>query len=115
MTSPAQAVWERNASRMARQGVGPIRSIPDTELVDVLIRLGVPKFRAVELHWNPEKRLATLELWCLEQDARDGDRDARGKLEVARAMLARQRQEELISDDPTRGHTDLIDPRVLLA
>lgn len=114
MSSPLEVVQLRNQRHSEARGIGPIKSIPDTELVAVMVRQGMPRFRAVEIHWNPEKRLAALMVWNLEQDAADGDRSARERLELTREMLARQRQEELISDDPTRGYDEIFDPRQLL-
>jgi hypothetical protein len=114
MSTPELVIAHRNQTATAARGIGPIKAVPDTELVDVMVRLGMPKFRAVEIHWNPEKRLEALTIWSLEQDARDGDREARQALDLARAMLVRQRQEELVCDDPRRGHDEVFDPRELL-
>lgn len=112
--TPADAIRLRNEQRGRGEGIGPIRDIPDLELVNTLVAHGQPRWSALELTRNPQLRLAALRFWCDVQDAGKGDPVARQRIDYMRACWSRMRQEELISDDYRRGYTEVFDPKELL-
>lgn len=115
VATPADVVRERNRRFQDTQpGIGPVRSIPDRELVATLVAYGQPKHAAMEAIGNPQLRLAALRFWADVQDAGAGDQAARNRVDALRYQWSRMRQEEWISDDPRRGYGAEADPKVLL-
>src|SRR4029077_19499716 len=91
--------------------MAPIADIPDGELIRTLVSLGQPEWSARQLMGNPQLRLAALRLWADVGAAGRGDGAAKERVDYVRAAYARMRKEELISDDPSRGHGDAFDPK----
>lgn len=115
MLNPANAIRLRNRQHQAGAGIPtPLTSIPDEELIATLVEHGQPRWAAEQIKRNPEHRLAALRFWVDVGDARHGDPDARARVDYMRECWIRMRAEELITDDPARGHTDVIDPAELL-
>jgi hypothetical protein len=115
MLSPADQVRLRNQQRQAGAGIAtPIAAVPDEELIACLVEHGQPRHAAAELKRNPQLRLASLRFWVDVGDARKGDAQAKERVDYVRECWHRMRVEELISDDPRRGHDHLIDPKELL-
>jgi hypothetical protein len=117
MLSPADAVRMRNQHHQAGAGIAtPLVEVPDEELVKTLIEHGQPRHAAEELKRNPQLRLAALRFWADVGDARAGDKAAKERVDYLRECWAKMRAEELITDDPARGHANahLIDPADLL-
>jgi hypothetical protein len=113
--SPADAVRLRNRHHQEGQGITtPLTAVPDAELIACLVEHGQPRHAAQELARNPQLRLAALRFWVDVGDARKGDSEAKERVDYMRECWTRMRAEELISDDPGRQHTDLIDPGELL-
>jgi hypothetical protein len=113
--TPADSVRLRNARRGAGDGIRtPIAAIPDAELIANLVEHGQPLWAARELRRNPQLRLAALRFWVDVGDARKGDPAARERVDYMRACWSRMRAEEILTDDPRRGHTDVFDPKELL-
>ncbi|HEX6461114.1 MAG TPA: hypothetical protein VF032_19515 [Thermoleophilaceae bacterium] len=113
--TPADAIRLRNQHRQAGAGIRtPLAAVPDEELIANLIAHGQPRHAAEELRVNPQLRLAALRFWVDVGDAGKGDPAARERVDYMRECWTRMRAEELISDDPRRQHTDLIDPKELL-
>lgn len=105
----AQMRSDPNAPR-----VGKIASITDDELIATLVAGGQAKWAAEEIRGNPMLRFCALRYWCDVQDAGEGDKEAKMRVDYMREQWLRMRKEELLSDDPKRMHTELVDPRVLL-
>lgn len=115
MLSAADQIRLRNQKRQAGAGIKtPLAAVPDEELIACLVEHGQPRHAAAELKRNPQLRLAALRFWVDVGDARKGDKAARERVDYVRESWARMRTEELISDDPRRGHGQLIDPADLL-
>jgi hypothetical protein len=115
MLSPADQIRLRNRHRQAGAGIAtPVAAVPDAELVACLVEHGQPRHAALELTTNPQLRLAALRFWVDVGDARAGDKAARERVDYCRECWARQRADELIADDPRRGHAHLVDPADLL-
>lgn len=118
MLTPADAIRLRNQHQQAGAGIAtPIASVPDAELINELVAHGQPRWAAEELRHNPQLRLAALRFWVDVGDAQRGDKAARERVEYMRECWHAMRAEELISDDPRRGHQGeaaLIDPADLL-
>ena len=115
MLSPADLIRLRNHQRQAGAGIAtPIAAVPDSELIACLVEHGQPRHAAAELTRNPQLRLAALRFWVDVGDARKGDPAAKERVDYVRDCWERMRAEELISDDPRRGHAHLIDPADLL-
>lgn len=113
--TPADTIRLRNQRHQAGHGIPvPIAEIPDEELIANLVEHGQPRWSAQELKVNPQLRLAALRFWVDVGDARAGDAAAKDRVDYMRECWSRMRAEELISDDPTRQHSELIDPRELL-
>lgn len=107
----------RRRARRFMEGTGiptPIADIPDGELIRTLVSLGQPEWSARQLMRNPQLRLAALRLWADVGAAGRGDVRAKERVDYVRASYAAMRREELISDDPARGHGDAFDPKDLL-
>lgn len=113
--SPLDAVRLRNARHQAGNGIPtPIASIPDRELIATLVAHGQPRWAAQELTRNPQLRLAAVRFWVDIGDAGRGDPAAKDRVDYMRACWVRMRAEEILSDDPRRGHTEVFDPKELL-
>lgn len=112
--TPQDSIRLRNQQHQQGAGIGAIRDIPDRELINTLVAHGQPRWSAQELTVNPSLRLAALRFWCDVQDSAEGDLVARQRIDYMRECWTRMRQEELISDDPRRGYTEVFDPKELL-
>lgn len=112
--TPADAIRLRNQQHQQGAGIDPIGSVPDRELIHTLVAHGQPEWSARELTRNPALRLAALRFWCDVQDSAEGDLVARQRIDYMRECWTRMRKEELISDDPRRGYTEVFDPKELL-
>lgn len=113
--TPVDAVRLRNQHHQAGAGIpSPIASIPDRELIATLVEHGQPRWAAAELTRNPQLRLAALRFWVDVGDARQGDPVAKERVDYMRECWMRMRAEEILSDDPRRGHTEVFDPKELL-
>jgi hypothetical protein len=112
---PADLVRLRNERHNAGAGIRtPIAAVPDEELIACLVEHGQPRHAAIELKRKPQLRLAALRFWVDVGDAQKGDPAARERVDYMRECWTRMRAEELISDDPRRGHGEYIDPAELL-
>lgn len=101
--------------QIAQGGISrEIKDLPDAVLVDILVLYGQPRWSAQELRTNPQARALAVKFWCDVQDAREGDREAKMRVDLCREMWANLRKEELITDNPNRMHTELINPLELL-
>jgi hypothetical protein len=116
VSTPEQVLRRRNERMQATQpGIRKqMRSIPDAELIACLVANGQPRYAAEEVRTNPQVRFSATMFFCDVLDAAQGDKRAKQQVDFIREQWSRMRKEELITDDPTRGHTDLIDPRTLL-
>lgn len=113
--TPTDAIRLRNQHQQTGAGIPtPLTSIPDDELIGTLVEHGQPRWAAQELKRNPQLRLAALRFWVDVGDARVGDSEAKERVDYMRQCWSVMRAEELISDDPTRGHTEVFDPKELL-
>lgn len=92
-----------------------MKHLPDDELIACLVRNGQPLWSAEQLKDNPPLRLAATAFFFDDEAARHGDLAAKQKVDFLREMWVRLRQEELVSDDPSRMYTDhILDPKELL-
>lgn len=113
--SPLDAVRLRNQKFAAGRGIAtPLADVPDGELIRTLVAHGQPEWSARQLTVNAQLRLAALRFWVDVGDAGRGNVEAKERVDYMRACFQALRREELISDDPARGHGDVIDPRELL-
>lgn len=114
--SPADAVRLRNRHHQAGAGIAtPLLEVPDEELIQNLVALGQPRWSAEELKHNPQLRLSALRCWVDVGDAGRGDPEAKERVDYLRECFSKMRAEEIISDDPRRGHTEVFDPKELLS
>ena len=113
--TPEDAIRLRNRHHQAGAGIAtPLAEVTDEELVQNLVALGQPRWSAEELKTNPQLRLAALRCWVDVGDAGRGDAGARERVDYLRECFSRLRAEEIISDDPKRGYTEVFDPKELL-
>lgn len=113
--TPIDAVRLRNRQHQAGAGIPtPIAAIPDEELIATLVEHGQPRWAAAELKRNPQLRLAALRFWVDVGDARRGDAIAKERVDYMRECWSKMRAEEILSDDPRRGFTEVFDPKELL-
>lgn len=113
--SPLQKVQNRNLHNQAGSGIPiPMPALPDSELIATLVGLGQPRWAAEEIRRNPQLRLAAARLWVDVGDAAKGDPRARERVDYCRKAWSEMRRQEILSDDPRRGHTEVMDPKLLL-
>lgn len=112
--TPADSLRLRNQHHQAGAGIpAPIASVPDGELIATLVAHGQPRWAAAELRRNPQLRLAAVRFWVDVGDAAH-DPAARERVDYMRECWSRLRAEEILCDDPRRGHTEVFDPKQLL-
>jgi len=87
---------------------------PDAVLIDTLVKHGQPRWAANEVRTNPMVRLAAIKFQLDVDDSNEGDKEARQRIEFMQAQWAALRREELLSDQPDRMFTDVLDPRTLI-
>jgi len=84
---------------------GIARELPypsDRLLVATLVALGQPQWSAEQLRHHPPARYTAVCAWLLVQDAAEGDKLAKEKLDYIRWSYEEMRKQELISDIPGR-------------
>lgn len=117
LKTPEQTLRERSHRAAASQPdaiTSELRAVPDRELVDALVSVGQPRWSASRDIRHPQGRFHALRLWCDLQDAAQGDKPARERVDFIRHMFSIERACENITDSPARGHGDIRDPRPLL-
>lgn len=75
----------------------------DNLLVSTLVALGQPQWSAEQIRHHPPARYAAVCTWLTVQEAAEGDRLAKEKLDYIRWSFAEMRKLELVSDIP--NHT----------
>lgn len=87
----------------------------DDYLIATLVNHGNPRWSAEALRNNSGLRFAATQFAIDVEDAVTGSREAKQRVDYIRAQWEMLRREELLSDDPTRMHTDhIVDPSSLL-
>lgn len=79
--------------------IGPMRDVPDGELVKTLIGLGMPAGPARTQISNPSMRLVALRVWCDVHDAGRGDKQAKQRIDYIREGFSVLRREDLIREE----------------
>lgn len=79
-----------------------LKDVPDDLLIATQVSLGMPRIAAEQVRVHGGARFLALRLWCDVQDAAEGDRAARERLDYHRQMFADLRRAELIAEDPRR-------------
>lgn len=88
---------------------GMISAIPeqahpnDALLIATVIELGMPRWSAEQMKYNPALRLHYYMTWLDVREAAKGNKEAQGRIDGIRASFAQMRKDELISDTP--NHT----------
>lgn len=93
----------RLAEAMKKGTVQGIPSLPypnDNLLAATMMNLGMPRFAAEQVRYNPQLRLKFVRLWCAVQLAAEGNPAAKERVDVARAHFAEARRLELVADRP---------------
>lgn len=93
-------------------GIGPLRAVPDPELIATLVSHGMPLVEARALEHVQQARFIALRFWCDVQDSVQGDVAARERVDRLRGEWAKLRLENLISDDRKRVHQHVIETSV---
>lgn len=75
-------------------------TVPDDLLIATAVALGMPRFAAEQCRVQPTLRWSLAVVWADVQDADEGDRLAKEKVDYYRAMWAEMRRMELIADKP---------------
>lgn len=77
-----------------------IPQCPDDRLIATLVEYGQPRWAAEEVRNHPLCRFNAFRFWCDVQDAAEGDKEAKERVDYCRAMWQEMRKDELISDIP---------------
>lgn len=88
-------------------GVGPVQSVPDSELIETLVSHGMPLVSARAVEHVPQMRFIALRFWADVMDSAQGDTSARERVDSCREKWATFRLEELIADDARRVVSDV--------
>lgn len=117
--NPFDASRKRSQQVVSAQNQGipfEIKAVPDAEIIRNLVSYGQPLHAAQDVTKDPtgQARLLGMRFLFDCEDAARGDKEARQRVDALRYMWAQLRKEELIADDPTRQHNEIIDPRILL-
>ena len=79
-----------------------LKDVPDNLLIATQVSLGMPRIAAEQVRYHGGARFLALRLWCDVQDAAEGDKAARERVEYHRQSFADMRRAELIADNPRR-------------
>lgn len=79
-----------------------LKAVPDNLLIATQIALGMPRHAAEQLRTHGGARFLALKLWCDVQDAAEGHKEAKQRIDYYRQMFIELRRAELIADDPRR-------------
>lgn len=74
----------------------------DNRLIATAVELGLPRWAAEQARTHPPARFSLLKVWCDVQDAAEGDRQARERVDYYRWCFEEARRQEVISDIPDR-------------
>lgn len=72
----------------------------DNRLIATAVELGMPRHAAEQARTHPPARFALLTVWCDVQDAQEGDKLARERVDYYRWCFQEGRKLEVISDQP---------------
>lgn len=99
MIDRAQAAGHRGGHRPS---VGPLRAVPDHELITTLVVHGMPLVSANTVSYNGQFRFTALQFWSDVEHAGRGDKEAKARVDYCRQLWDQYRRQNLISDDPRR-------------
>jgi hypothetical protein len=75
----------------------------DRLLIATLVAHGQPQWSAEQVRYHPPARFAALKFWLDVQDAAEGDREAKERVDYCRWAWQEMRKQELIADLPNRA------------
>ena len=101
-TAPAIFDPRRHRNRGVPWIGAELKALPDNLLIATQVALGMPRQAAEQVRFHGGARFLAVRLWCDVQDAAEGDRAARERLDYYRQMFLDMRRAELIADDPRR-------------
>jgi len=114
---PLQVKARQVMAEQMRQGGIPVNlknSYPDDLLITNLVAHGQPLWSANTVRHNPQTRFYALAFYLDCEDADKGDKAARERVDYCVSQWQAMRKEELLSDDPDRMYTDLVNPAELI-
>lgn len=74
----------------------------DRLLIATLVAHGQPQWSAEQVRFHPPARFQALKFWLDVQDAAEGDKEARERVDYCVWAWQELRKQELISDTPNR-------------
>lgn len=84
--------------------IGPVRAVPDHELIATLVAHGMPLVCAKAVEHNPQQRFVALRFWSDVDSAGKGDPEAKARVDFCRGRWDRLRRDGLVADDSRRVH-----------
>jgi hypothetical protein len=76
-------------------------AVPDALLISTLVAHGQPLFAAQEATRHPTARFHAFRFWCDVQDAAEGDKAAKERVDYCRGQWEEMRKVELIAERPS--------------
>lgn len=98
----ALALGRIQRARGTVPAIGPLRAVPDPELIETLVSHGMPLVCAQAIRHNNQQRFCALRFWCDVRDAGEGKVEAKARVDYQRELWDKFRRQELIADDPRR-------------
>jgi len=77
-----------------------LEALPDDKIIATAVALGMPRFAAEQARTHPGCRWNLVKIWCIAQDAAEGDGTAKEQIDYLRHSFQELRRAELIADRP---------------
>jgi hypothetical protein len=82
------------------QGIPELEHPSDELLIATVMELGMPRWSADQMRYNPMLRLCYVRTWLDVKAAAAGDPEAKERIDVIRTYFVEARQLELVTDRP---------------